>query len=55
MFEQVLKAAATLPQGRRAGMMTRLDNGRRHGHPLGCGVGGDLHDLRSHFQYGVDP
>ncbi len=45
MFEQALKASATLPVRQRDTMLDRLDAVRTIGHKFGYGVGDDMDDL----------
>lgn len=52
MFEQALKAIATLPDVQRSTLWERLDEVRRICHNLGYGVGDDMDDLLA--EHGVD-
>jgi len=45
MFEQALKASATLPVRQRDTMLDRLDAVRTISHKFGYGVGDDMDDL----------
>lgn len=52
MFEQALKAIATLPDAARSTLSERLDVVRNISHNFGYGVGDDMDELLS--EYGVD-
>ena len=45
MFEQALKAVATLPETQRPALWTRLEMVRDRGHDMGYGVGDDMDAL----------
>lgn len=52
MFDQALKAIATLPEAQRPELWARLDEVRRISHNFGYGVGDDMDDLLA--EHGVD-
>lgn len=52
MFEQALKAVATLPEAQRSTLLHRLDAVRHVSHTFGYGVGDDMDDLLA--EYGID-
>ena len=52
MFEQALKAVATLPETQRPPLWTRLQMVRDRSHDIGYGVGEDMDALLT--EHGVD-
>ena len=52
MFEQALRAIATLPQAQRPALRARLDDVRHASHNIGYGVGENMDELLA--EHGVD-